>query len=148
MTTETEYIRSFRKVQSTGKYTDDCVFSLSQDTALPDTPHKTRVTVGKYQNHIPFFSPPYRKMELAESGKLHHHFLRSVNFYFTDVSKPSHISIARSIFILPTSRNRHSSSYAKQEHICSLYLNYITQRLVCQYIICMNLPQATILMRI
>ena len=34
---------------------------------------------------------------------------QSANFYFTVVSEPSHDIIARSIFILPTSQNRHSS---------------------------------------
>lgn len=40
--------------------------------------------------------------------------LRSANFYFTDVSEPSHTSFIRSVFILPTSQNRHSSSFSEE----------------------------------
>jgi len=40
--------------------------------------------------------------------------LRSVNFYFTDESEPSLVFFARSIFILPTSQNRHSSSFSEE----------------------------------
>ena len=39
--------------------------------------------------------------------------LRSVNFYFTDESEPSLVIFARSVFILPTSQNRHSSSFSE-----------------------------------
>ena len=37
----------------------------------------------------------------------------TANFYFTVVSEPSHDIITRSIFILPTSQNRHSSHVQK-----------------------------------
>ena len=47
---------------------------------------------------------------------------RSVNFYFTDESEPSLVIIARSIFILPTSRNRHSSSFYDDEVLSSIIL--------------------------
>ncbi len=43
-------------------------------------------------------------------------------FYFTDVSEPSHIIFARSVFILPTSRNRHSSSFSEAEDVSSTYI--------------------------
>ena len=35
---------------------------------------------------------------------------RAVSFYFTDESEPSLVINMRSVFILPTSQNRHSSS--------------------------------------
>ena len=55
--------------------------------------------------------------------------LRSVNFYFTDVSEPSHIIFARSIFILPTSRNRHSSSFNEGKK-CFLSLILYARRII------------------
>ncbi len=54
-------------------------------------------------------------------------FLRSVNFYFTDVSEPSHIIFARSVFILPTSRNRHSSSFSEGKKFF-FHLYYMRKR--------------------
>lgn len=51
--------------------------------------------------------------------------LRPVNFYFTDVSEPSHIIFARSAFILPTSQNRHSSSFCEVKEKNLLHSYYI-----------------------
>ena len=40
--------------------------------------------------------------------------IRPVSFYFYDESEPSLVIFARSVFILPTSQNRHSSSFGEE----------------------------------
>ena len=59
---------------------------------------------------------------------------RSVNFYFTDVSEPSHIIIARSIFILPSCQNRHRTSLAEEDITIFTY-NILATKLLCKSII-------------
>ena len=58
--------------------------------------------------NILHFSPPLTK-EKRGGRSLPAGWLLSVNFYFTVESVPSLNIFARSIFILPTSQNRHSS---------------------------------------
>ena len=65
-------------------------------------------------NQIPFFNTfQHKKRGQLVEVNLAGIPLRSVNFYFTDVSEPSHIIFTRSVFILPTSQNRHSSSFSE-----------------------------------
>ncbi|OUN27083.1 hypothetical protein B5G00_03665 [Blautia sp. An46] len=76
-------------------------------------------------NQIPFFNTfQHKKRGQLVEVNLAGIPLRSVNFYFTDVSEPSHIIFTRSVFILPTSQNRHSSSFSegKKEVLLSLIL--------------------------
>ena len=69
------------------------------------------------------------------SAKLH-----SVNFYLTDESEPSLVIIARSVFILPTSQNRHSSSSSEAAIILCTYIIFYSQMLV--KLILLILPQS------
>ena len=57
--------------------------------------------------YTPFFAPITKEKRGGRS--LPAGWLLSVNFYFTVESVPSLNIFARSIFILPTSQNRHSS---------------------------------------
>lgn len=90
-----------------------------------DMRQKTPVIADIYLLHISYFDTPN-----IENGATHYwesstYLLRSVNFYFTDVSEPSHISFARSVFILPTSQNRHSSPFSEAKIVILSYIYII-----------------------
>ena len=98
-----------------------------QNRRFLDTGHKRLASGGKFENHNSYFISIVKVKAGGKPPRFRFH--RSVNFYFTDESEPSLVSTlgqflfyrrvgtvtrlnARSIFILPTSQNRHSSHHA------------------------------------
>ncbi len=129
-------------------YKDENFSSIFPDNHLVDTHQKMLPTIDIYLHRILYYNTPYtEKWSQPNKGRLqdvssHGHFLfyrcvrtvthllrtvtfyftdvsepshilRTVTFYFTDVSEPSHISFARSLFILPMCQNRHTSSFCE-----------------------------------
>ena len=102
-----EYIYNSRASQSANKHRDARFFATIPDISLVDKCCKIHQTTLRLQHYNSWHT--ITKNIRGQQKSQPHYKLRSVNFYFTDVSEPSHIIITRSIFILPTSQNRHSS---------------------------------------